>query len=246
MAASLLITGTDTEVGKTFVGAGLAAALIRDGFRVAPFKPVETGCLFDPATHSLIPSDARLLEAATATKSPLDTICPYRFALPAAPWVAAEREGKAIDPAVLERCYRELAHGHDWVIVESAGGILVPMARDFHFADLAKSLNLPVLVVAGSKLGVLNQTLLTLEFLQQNGLTTVGCVLNHPYGDATGSPLGHQHLPALDTNANTLRRLTSVPVWVVPDATRTSQPEMDIIFDRLADDIIARVPRAVA
>ena len=158
----LMITGTDTGVGKTFVACGIAGALRRRGLSVAPFKPAETGCAFDERSRALIPADAEMLQQATATQAPLETICPYRFRLPVAPWVAAEQEGVTIDPARLEQCYRELAASHDSVLVETAGGILVPLAENFHYADLARQLSLPVLVVAASRLGVINHTLLTL------------------------------------------------------------------------------------
>lgn len=203
----LLITGTDTGVGKTFVGCGLAAALRRQGVRVAPFKPAETGCELDPHAKALLPSDAILLRQVSGTVAPLETICPYRFRLPVAPWVAAQQEGTEIDPALLARCYSELASTHDLVLVETAGGILVPLAQGFHYGDLARLLDLPVLVVAGSKLGVINHTLLTLEFLRSAGLNVFACVLNHPFNEDS---------PAIETNAETLRRLVSTRLFILP------------------------------
>ncbi len=203
----LLITGTDTGVGKTFVACGLAAALRARGLRVAPFKPAETGCERDAQSDELIPADARLLQRATGTDASLDVICPYRFETPVAPWVAAQREGKRIEPSRLEECYRELISLHDVVLVETAGGILVPLGEKFHYGDLARILNLPVLVVSGSKLGVINHTLLTVEFLRSAGLQILACVLNHPY-DKDG--------PAVETNAAALRQLAGVPLSVLP------------------------------
>ncbi len=221
----LLITGTDTGVGKTFVACGIAAALRRQGLRVAPFKPVETGCKLEPGSSSLLPADALLLQAACGTEAPLDTICPYRFRTPVAPWVAAEREGKPIDPQHLERCYRELAASHDIVLVETAGGIRVPITAGFDYADLARMLDLPVLVVAGSKLGVINHTLLTLGSLESAGLAVAGCVLNHCTPEKG---------PAIETNENALRRLVRKPLYVIPYLTNSQQALRDKAFDELS------------
>ena len=221
----LLITGTDTGVGKTVVACGLAGALRRRGLAVAPFKPAETGCVPAEGTNRLVPADAESLRRACATQAPLDTICPYRFAPPVAPWVAAEQAGVAIDPERLERCYTELAASSDVVLVETAGGILVPLREDFHYADLALLLHLPVLVVVGSKLGAINHVRLTLEFLQAAGLKTIACVLNHPFRETS---------EATDTNEATLRRLSSVPLFAIPHRTGDAPSWDDPVFDPLA------------
>ncbi|OFW34053.1 MAG: dethiobiotin synthase [Acidobacteria bacterium RIFCSPLOWO2_12_FULL_60_22] len=224
----LLITGTDTGVGKTFVACGLAGSLRQQGFRVAPFKPAETGCEPDPKSQALVPADAELLRRATATQASIETICPYRFRAPLAPWVAAELEGASIDPQRLERCYRELSDSHDFVLVETAGGILVPLAESFHYADLARLLDLPVLVVIGSKLGAINHTLLTLEFLSNAGLRVLACVLNHPTAEAG---------PAIETNERTLRRLVQQPIYVIPYDPGGQQPWEQKGFDALASHV---------
>lgn len=240
---TLLITGTDTEVGKTFVGVGLITALARMGFRVGPFKPAETGCLRDAASGALIPADARLLESASGTTARLETICPYQFALPAAPWVAAEKEHRPIELAVLDHCLQQLQSSHDCVLVESAGGLLVPLAVDLTFADLALRWKLPVLVVAGSRLGALNQTLLTVRYLEHAGLPIAGCVLNHPFGDSKTTSLPLIHQAALESNAATLRRLLSCPVWEVPFAGSQPAHVLDATFDTIADHLVATLHR---
>jgi dethiobiotin synthetase len=228
----LLITGTDTGVGKTFVGCGLAAALRRKGVRVAPFKPAETGCEMDSQSNELVPADAVLLKQASQTDTPLETICPYRFQTPVAPWVASRLagEGGEIDPSVLKRCFAELASAHDVVLVETAGGILVPLAERFHYGDLARLLDLQVLVVAGSKLGVINHTLLTLEFARSASLAVLGCVLNHPYAGQG---------PAVATNAEALRRLVSTRLFVIPSLSDGAGPRQQAIFDELATHLLS-------
>jgi dethiobiotin synthetase len=241
MSLAMLITGTDTEVGKTYVGVGLLRALNRVGLKVAPFKPVETGCLKDLSRDGLIPADARLLESASGSSASLDLICPYRFALPAAPMVAAEQERRQIDTTVLDAAFEQLTATHDFVVVESAGGLLVPLDEKVDFSVLARRWKLPVLVVAGSRLGVLNQCLLTIRQLEREGLAIIGVVLNHPYGDRGEGTLGSMHNPALATNAATLRRLLPYQIWEVPFANTRTAAEMDALFDKISDDILRRL-----
>jgi dethiobiotin synthetase len=112
---------------------------------------------------------------------------------------------------------------------ETAGGILAPLAERFHYGDLARLLDLPVLVVAGSKLGVINHTLLTLEYLRAAGLRVVSVVLNHPYDDES---------PAVASNLETLRQLAGIRVASLPNLGRSdSAPEA--LFESLATDILA-------
>ncbi|MGH7803650.1 MAG: dethiobiotin synthase, partial [Candidatus Binatia bacterium] len=110
---ALLVTGTDTGIGKTLVGCALARALIARGLRVAPFKPVETGCR--EVDGVLVAEDAEKLRHATGTDVPPERVCPIRLRDPLAPMVAAEREGATIDVAALTASYRELAASHDVV-----------------------------------------------------------------------------------------------------------------------------------
>jgi dethiobiotin synthetase len=220
-----LITGTDTGVGKTFIGCGLLSAFRRRGLHVAPFKPAETGCEIDRTSGELIPADAALLLRASETPLSLEAICPYRFRMPVAPWVAAQREAKPIDPALLAERYKEIATAHDVVIVETAGGILVPLTEQFHYGNLARLLELPVLVVAGSKLGVINHALLTLEYLNHAGLRVLGCVLNHAYAERNA---------ATETNAGTLAHLAGTRVFVIPRLSASAHNETDGLFDELS------------
>ncbi len=197
MTEGLFITGTNTGVGKTWVGCALAEALRRRGMRLQVRKPVESGC---PETgDGLLPQDALALRNAAAAPESLQQICPYRFRTPVSPARAAELERRPLTLAALADACRPLP-GH-WRLVEGAGGFYSPLAADGVNADLAEALKLPLLVVAPDRLGVLSAILLTLEAAERRGLTTAAVFLNR----ITPPP------KEVD-NAAELRRWTGVPV----------------------------------
>ena len=152
--SALFVTGTDTNVGKTFVSCALIAALRARGRRVTVMKPVETGVEREPL-------DALALRAAADDPAPLDAICPVRLRAPLAPTVAARLEGRTLDPEQLVRQVIARAADADVLLVEGAGGLLVPIAGRFTFADLARRCALPVLLVAANRLGTVNHAALT-------------------------------------------------------------------------------------
>ena len=198
--SAIFITGTDTGVGKTLVGCGLAAALTAHGKTVGVLKPAETGCPIQDGR--LYPEDAMRLAAFAQTRFPVDAICPYRFAPPVAPSVAAEQAGVTIELETILSTFRQIAAHHDITIVEGAGGLLVPLNGQYTFAELAHDLGIPTLVVVGSKLGAINHALLTFRYARTLSLPLLGYILNHP------SPTTDL---AIQTNAQTLARLTDVP-----------------------------------
>lgn len=175
MTRAFLVTGTDTGIGKTLVGCALAAALSRT-LRVSVLKPAETGCA--SVDGALVPDDAVRLRAAAGDRDDLALVCPFRYAEPLAPWIAAERAGRPIELERVRSSFDALAAGADVVLVESAGGLLVPLTRERSFADLAAELGLALIVVVGSRLGALNQALLTFECARRRGLPIAGYVLN--------------------------------------------------------------------
>ena len=200
------VTGTDTGVGKTFITVGLARLLSNQGLRVGVMKPIETGCT--RTGDALIPSDASLLRSAAGAKQDLRSVCPYRFEAPLAPDVAARQAGSTINPEVICDQFRRVARVHDVVLVEGAGGLLVPIWERYTMADLASQLGLPLLVVAASRLGAVNHTLLTLELARLRELRVVAYVLNQLASKTDG---------AMETNFELLTRLTDVPcAGVVP------------------------------
>lgn len=176
MGKGLFVTGTDTGVGKTLITAGLAHALRTLGIDVGVMKPIETGC--PTKAERLRPLDALMLREAAQSRDALDLVNPYRFRMPVAPMVAAERSGRSIDTERLEERFARLAERHSVVLVEGAGGLLVPITREVSFLDLAVRLKLPLLVVIGSRLGALNHARLTVEAAFRAHVPVVGVILN--------------------------------------------------------------------
>jgi dethiobiotin synthetase len=200
MGAGLFITGTDTGVGKTFVACGLAALLRESGCRVGVMKPAETGCV--EKDGKLFPEDAVRLKDVSGCALPLETICPFQLRDPLAPSIAAERENRRIDIDRLIDVYDQISAAHDVTLVEGAGGLMVPLLPSYTYADLARVVRLPVLVVAANRLGVINHLLLTLEHASCKGLRVLGYVLNQMQCEPS---------LAADTNQVALSTLTAVP-----------------------------------
>ena len=195
----LFLAGTDTGCGKTTVGTVLAHSARERGMRVRVLKPVETGC--ELRGGEPFPADAAALAAAAADPSPLERVCPYRLRLPAAPGVAAQHEGVEIDPERIETAYARAAAEADLVIVEGAGGLLVPVCEGLDMAGLARRLGLGLVVVARAALGTINHTLLTLEAARARGLAVHGVAISHtvpdaPEGDRANLELLRKRLPA--------------------------------------------------
>lgn len=200
MTKGIFITGTDTGVGKTLLAASLAAFLRDRGYRVGVMKPVETGCPESDGT--LIPQDALRLKEAAGCAEPIETICPYSFAEPLAPSIAAERSNRKIDVDLLLSTYGEISAKYDVTLVEGAGGLMASLLPSYTYADFARVLKLPVLVVAANKLGVINHLLLTLEHASCRGLKVLGYVLNR---------ISNETSLAAETNREVLFGLTGVP-----------------------------------
>lgn len=185
---AILVTGTDTGVGKTFVAAGLALALRLRGIDVGVMKPVATGCPparlrkgrsgFARAVRELLGDDAFLLRLAADVDDPLDLISPARYGPPIAPTLAAALARRPIDPRILDRAFAELRRRHNFLVVEGIGGIAVPLGRLGTVADLAVRWRLPVLIVTRPHLGTINHTALAVAFARSRGCRVLGLVLN--------------------------------------------------------------------
>lgn len=191
---SLFITGTDTDVGKTFVSALLVRALRAAGIDAVGMKPI---CCGDRI-------DAELLHEASEGAAELGEINPVWLRTPAAPYTAAMVEERTIDLALIRESFAKLRARHEVVIVEGAGGWLVPITADFFVADLAVEFALPVVVVAANKLGALNHTLLTVDSIAARGATCAGVIFNNTSDAAPDT--------ATATNAGVLESILKVPM----------------------------------
>ena len=173
----VLVTGTDTDVGKTVIAAGLTAALRRRQVKAVYFKPIQSGCPEEEGR--LLPTDAALARELAGLNEPLELLTPITLRLPLAPGVAAAREGRPVDLGRIAAAIRELAGRYDFLVVEGAGGLYVPLtAANFLVLDLGRWLKLPLLVVARAGLGAINHTALTVAAARQHGLEVAGIILN--------------------------------------------------------------------
>jgi len=180
------VTGTSTGVGKTMVCGLLAAFLRSQGVDAVTQKWVQTGTdkwPIDLAMHRRIMG---LPES--VPEGMLEDLCPYRFAFPSSPHLAAEREGRGIAASVIEEAYRRLEASHEIVLVEGVGGFLVPLTKDLLTCDLVVRLGLPVLVVVANRLGCVNHALLTVEAIRRRELPLVGLIFNRVPGGSVWSP----------------------------------------------------------
>jgi dethiobiotin synthetase len=171
------ITGTDTGVGKTRITLAVMRALQLQGLRIAGMKPVASGC--EMTAEGMRNDDALLLQNYASERSPYDVINPYAFAPPIAPHLAAARCGVTIEFTRIIAGYQQLAAASDGVVVEGAGGWLVPLNDAQTIADLAIALNLPVILVIAIRLGCINHALLTVQAIRASGCVLVGWVANH-------------------------------------------------------------------
>ena len=205
----LFVVGTDTGVGKTYVAARIAAALVRDGLRVGVYKPAASGC--ERAGQSLVSEDAMLLWEAAGRPGEWEAVCPQRFAGPLAPHLAARAEGKEIDPRLLRSGLDYWRGRSDIVIVEGAGGIMSPLGDNEYVIDLAAEFGYPLVVVAPNRIGVINATLLTLIAAASRcpTLPIAAIVLNDVL-----PPEASQADPSIHTNAQELRTRCQVPLLV--------------------------------
>ncbi len=175
-ARGIFVTGTDTGVGKTVIASSLVAALVERGLRVAVMKPVASGS--ERLPEGLRNSDALALMAEASVRAPYDTVNPYCFLPPVSPHIAAAEAGVTIEAGPIRERFESLAARADQVVVEGAGGWLVPLGRTLSMADLALELDLPVLLVVGMRLGCLNHALLTREAIAARNAPFAGWVAN--------------------------------------------------------------------
>ncbi len=173
MLKNIFITATNTEVGKTYAAVKLIKFLSQTGMRVGVFKPIETGVSDIPSDGSLLLKHCSLYNR-NFTKISIDTVVPYRFSLPAAPFVAKGKTSVKMEKIL--KAYKKISEISDVVLIEGAGGLMVPIEKDFFMIDLIDFFKAKALLVTHDRLGCINDTLLSLKALEDRGVEYVWCV----------------------------------------------------------------------
>jgi len=209
---AVFITGTDTGVGKTYVSCLIARFLKGKGINVGYFKPVETGC-------SPVCEDAEKMSK--ITKQPIDEIVLFKFKNPVAPFVAEEKENIKISIDKIKKHFEFLNKKYDFLIVEGAGGIMVPITEKngqiYTYLDFVKELNIPVIIVARANLGTINHTVLTVNALKSINVDIKAVVLNQ----ASENPD-----LAEKTNPEIIKQMTGIK-----DIIKIYEKQKDINYD---------------
>lgn len=216
----VFITGTNTDVGKTFIATEIARQLSQRNITVIPRKPIESGCTRQG--EELIPQDAAALKAAANYQGSLSEVCPYRFEPPISPVRAAHLANKILTTEQLVSiCLQGSEDG--FLLVEGAGGFYSPLAENGLNADLAVALQLPVLLIADDKLGVLSHALLNAEAILMRGLHLAGVVLNQ---------LDAERNDYMDNSAD-LRERLDCPIFTNPYTKDDSAKFPETLIDAL-------------
>ena len=214
------IAGTDTDVGKTVVTAGLLAAANQQGLKTLGLKPVAAGC--EQTADGLRNGDALILQQTMSIDLPYAQVNPVAFEPPIAPHIAAEQQGKRLTASQLAGyCRGTLMTGADFTLVEGAGGWRVPLNRRETLADLARELQLPVILVVGMTLGCINHALLTVEAIRRDGLPLAGWVANKV----------DQAMDCYQENLATLQAM--IPAPLVGEVPHLSSPAADEVAKHL-------------
>jgi dethiobiotin synthetase len=218
---AIFITGTDTGVGKTLVAAALARHFSSQGLNVGVMKPIETGVV----DRRELGADATLLQWAADSADAVELISPYRFSQPVAPCQAANLAKEQIDTDKICKSFQELRHDKDIVLVEGAGGLMVPIRGGYIMADLARQLALPLLVITHPRLGTLNHTLLTTFAARAMELELCGYVINQMPENPDEAEKEAPHLLSSLASADLL--------GVLPEVTGSDQEKVKLLSERI-------------
>jgi dethiobiotin synthetase len=192
LAKTYFITATDTEVGKTFIAAGLAKAAQNRGLEVGYYKPISCGGI----------EDAEFLKYKLKLKDSLDLMNPIRFKQPLSPYAACIKEHVRVDLEQITTIADRLNVIKDFVLIEGLGGVLAPIKKDYFVVDMICSLRSPTIIVARAGLGTINHTLMTVEILKKRKLNIAGIIMN----GYTGRELSEK------TNDKVIEELSGIPV----------------------------------
>lgn len=200
MARSYFVIGTDTNVGKTYIATALVQYFVSQGLKTIGMKPIASGCELNKQGE-LMNEDVLALSSASNVKASLDLVNPYRFIPAIAPHLAAEQAGITMRLEVIFQAYQQLTTLSDVMIVEGAGGFLVPINQTETLADVALQLDIPIILVVGMRLGCINHALLTVEALETRGLKLAGWIANQIDPD----------MPMFEENLTSLQQRISAP-----------------------------------
>ena len=195
----LFVTATDTDIGKTYVCAGLAHALKKMDINVGIMKPFACG---DKQKIGFSSNDLTILANAAMVGDAEDIINPFFFPIPASPYTAAKNLGVKIDVEHVMKCFRKLNKIHDIMLVEGIGGIMTPILKNYAIIDLIKDLTANTIIVTSSKIGTVNHTVLTCNMCKNMNIPIKGLIINN--FDPSGYPI-----PELERDLSTL---TDLPV----------------------------------
>lgn len=203
MAKGVFIVGTDTDVGKTVVTAGLMHVLRRNGYNAAYFKAALSGAL--EIEGKLIPGDTKLVSEVSKLKEAYENITPYVYKAAVSPHLAAKLESNPIDLDIVREKYAYLKKKYDFIIAEGSGGIVCPLIDDerglYTLENLIKDLNMDVIIVAMAGLGTINHTVITVKYIEALGIKIKGIIINNYKEDFL-----------CDNNIKMIEKLTKVPI----------------------------------
>jgi len=194
MNKKIFITGTNTEVGKTFIAKNLIERIQLKGYSVSPYKPVETGCIKKSLT--LIPRDSMIYFRAVNKKIALDQINPYRFLEPISPAAAIKRSKRKVTINDYLSKLKDLPNG-DLTIIEGAGGLCSPLAPDGYNIDLIRKAKVSTVLVAKDEIGVINNVILSLSMLQKYKIKVLAIVLNRKVSSQPEGMNNYQEIKSL-------------------------------------------------
>ena len=221
----LFITATDTDIGKTYVCAGLAHSLKKLDIDVGIMKPFACGVKQKTGFSS---NDLTILSKAAMVNDAEELLNPFFFPIPASPYTAAKNLGVKIDINYLMKCFRKLDKIHDVMLVEGIGGIMTPILKDYAIIDLIKDLEANTIIVTSSKIGTINHTIMTCNMCKNMKIPVKGLIINN--FDSTGYPVSdlERDLNAL-TDLPVLCSLPHMPKFNLNDYAKMIENKMDLL-----------------
>ena len=221
----LFITATDTDIGKTYVCAGLAHSLKKLDIDVGIMKPFACGVKQKTGFSS---NDLTILSKAAMVNDAEELLNPFFFPIPASPYTAAKNFGVKIDIDYLMKCFRKLDKIHDVMLVEGIGGIMTPILKDYAIIDLIKDLEANTIIVTSSKIGTINHTIMTCNMCKNMKIPVKGLIINN--FDSTGYPVSdlERDLTAI-TDLPVLCSLPHMPKFNLNDYAKMIENKMDLL-----------------